>query len=921
MAIGESHRAPLKLFKYTFDLKFNASRDTVIESLRALIHGQKFPTCVKKGMKITGANITTVCLSNVNKTQCMCENQYVWPSEQCSKHGVCGPNHNDTCRCIASLPSDEPICRRPPAPLKLFKYTIDIKINASRDAVIERLRALIHGQKFPTCVKKGMKISGANITTVCLSNVNKTQCKCENQYVWSSEQCTKHGVCGPKYNDTCRCIASLPTDGPFCRRPPAPLKSFKYTIDIKINASRDTVIESLRALIHRQKIPTCVKKGMKISGVKITTVCLSNVNKTQCKCENQYVWSSEQCSKHGVCGPNHNDTCRCMGSLPTDGSRSAGDNLSFKYTIDIKFNASRDTVIERLRGLIHGQKFPTKGMKISGANITTVCLSNVNKTQCKCENQYVWPSEQCSKHRVCGSNHNDTCRCIASLPTDGPFCRRPPAPLKPFKYIIDIKINASRDTVIERLRALIHGQKFPTCVKKGMEISGVNITTVCLSNVNKTQCKCENLYVWSSEQCTKHGVCGPNHNDTCRCIACLPTDGAFCRRPPAPLKSLKYTIDIKFNASRDVVIERLRALIHGQKFPTCVKKGMKISGANITTVCLSNVNKTQCKCENQYVWSSEQCSKHGVCGPNHNDTCRCIASLPTDGAFCQRPPAPLKLLKYTINMKINASSDTVIERLRALIHGQKFPTCVKKGMKISGVNITTVCLSNVNKTQCKCENQYVWSSEQCSKHGVCGPNHNDTCRCIASLPSDGPFCRRPLEPPTTMAAPTITAATTTLAPTTTAELTTTTLATSPNNNNGTNNSNTDTNNNDGTTNNNTGTNSNGSTNNIDGTNNSYSGTNNNEGTNNNTDTNNNNNGTNNHFCGTNNKTGTNNIGGTNNTGTNNNKADNTNNAKNSNNTETNNKTKTTNNNAKTSNNTKNSNNTETNNNAKNSNNT
>ena len=51
----------------------------------------------------------------------------------------------------------------------------------------------------------------------------------------------------------------------------------------------------------------------------------------------------------------------------------------------------------------------------------------------------------------------------------------------------------------------------------------------------------------------------------------------------APLKSFKYSIDIKINASRDVVIERLRDLIHGQKFPTCVKKGIKISGVGITT--------------------------------------------------------------------------------------------------------------------------------------------------------------------------------------------------------------------------------------------------------------------------------------------------------------------------------------------------
>ncbi len=31
--------------------------------------------------------------------------------------------------------------------------------------MIEHLRALILGQKFPVCVKKGMKISGATIAT------------------------------------------------------------------------------------------------------------------------------------------------------------------------------------------------------------------------------------------------------------------------------------------------------------------------------------------------------------------------------------------------------------------------------------------------------------------------------------------------------------------------------------------------------------------------------------------------------------------------------------------------------------------------------------------------------------------------------------------------------------------------------------
>ncbi|XP_039536691.1 uncharacterized protein LOC120485133 isoform X10 [Pimephales promelas] len=744
--------APLKSFKYTIDIKINASNEAVIERLRALIRGQKFPICVKKGMKISSANITAVCLSNSSKTECKCENQYVWPSEQCSKHGVCGHSQNGTCGCITSLPTEGAFCRPPPAPLKSFKYTIDIKINASKEAVIERLRVLIRGQKFPICVKKGMKISSANINAVCLSNSSKTECKCESQYVWPSEQCFKHGVCGHSQNGTCGCITSLPTEGAFCQPPPAPLKSFKYTIDIKINASKEAVIERLRALIRGQKFPMCVKKGMKISSANITAVCLSNSNKTECKCENQYVWPSEQCFKHGVCGHSQNGTCGCITSLPTEGAfcrPTPAPLKSFKYTIDIKINASNEAVIERLRALIRGQKFPIcvkKGMKISSANINAVCLSNSNKTECKCENQYVWPSEQCSKHGVCGHSQNGTCGCITSLPTEGAFCRPPPAPLKSFKYTIDIKINASKEAVVERLRALIHGQKFPMCVKKGMKISSANITTVCLSNSSKTECKCESQYVWPSEQCSKHGVCGHSQNGTCGCITSLPTEGAFCRPPPAPLKSFKYTIDIKINASKEAVIERLRALIRGQKFPICVKKGMKISSANINAVCLSNSSKTECKCESQYVWPSEQCFKHGVCGHSQNGTCGCITSLPTEGAFCRPPPAPLKSFKYTIDIKINASKEAVIERLRALIRGQKFPMCVKKGMKISSANINAVCLSNSSKTECKCENQYVWPSEQCSKHGVCGHSQNGTCGCITSLPTEGAFCRPPPAP-------------------------------------------------------------------------------------------------------------------------------------------------------------------------------
>ncbi|XP_051963892.1 adhesion G protein-coupled receptor F5 isoform X32 [Xyrauchen texanus] len=255
---------------------------------------------------------------------------------------------------------------------------------------------------------------------------------------------------------------------------------------------------------------------------------------------------------------------------------------------------------------------------------------------------------------------------------------------KSFKYVIDIKINASREMVQDRLRTLLQGYTYPNSVNRNVTILNVNLNTT------------------------------------------------------PPPKLIKYIIDFKINASNADVIERLRGLINGKKFPNSVKKCMQISSANITTVCLSDANKTECKCENQYVWSSEQCSKQGVCSHNQNATCGCINSAPTDGTFCQRTPAPpLKSFKYTIDFKINSSREDVIERFRALIHGQNFPISIKNCMQLSSVNITNLCLSNANKTECKCENQYVWSSEQCCSH-----NPNSTCEFVNTAPVDGIFCQR-----------------------------------------------------------------------------------------------------------------------------------------------------------------------------------
>lgn len=50
-----------------------------------------------------------------------------------------------------------------------------------------------------------------------------------------------------------------------------------------------------------------------------------------------------------------------------------------------------------------------------------VCDFNATGYQCKCEDQYFWPCDMCTKHGSC-SDTNDTCSCVSSL-IDGQFCQ------------------------------------------------------------------------------------------------------------------------------------------------------------------------------------------------------------------------------------------------------------------------------------------------------------------------------------------------------------------------------------------------------------------------------------------------------------------------------------------------------------------
>ncbi|MBN3314374.1 AGRF5 protein, partial [Atractosteus spatula] len=97
---------------------------------------------------------------------------------------------------------------------------------------------------------------------------------------------------------------------------------------------------------------------------------------------------------------------------------------------------------------------------------------------------------------------------------------------------------------------------------------------------------------------------------------------------------LEYIVDIELNVSDKSIIEQLMTFMN-TLFPIHITNNFNITGANVTTVCTQSGNEIRCECENNYVWSFDNCTKYGSCSNISGNTCTCIKNLPPDGLFCQ----------------------------------------------------------------------------------------------------------------------------------------------------------------------------------------------------------------------------------------------------------------------------------------------
>ncbi|XP_068432864.1 adhesion G protein-coupled receptor F5-like [Clinocottus analis] len=472
--------------------------------------------------------------------------------------------------------------------------------------------------------------------------------------------------------------------------------------------------------------------------------------------------------------------------------KRAAASAPIEYDVDVELNITDIELVLYLKSLLAGGAV-TMGLSpivnVTHINITTVCSPSSGGYQCRCEDQYRWPCDHCVTYGTCGNVTEDTCGCINTVPPDGQYCQPadqlnflpcnvsttstpPTTPPVLYEYVISVELNTTDAAVIERLRSI----SYPV-ITDDIQVSDLNISTVCSPSSGGYQCRCEDQYRWPCDHCVTYGTCGNVTEDTCGCINTVPADGQYCQ--PAdqltPPVLYEYVISVELNTTDAAVIERLRSI----SYPV-ITDDIQVSDLNISTVCSPSSGGYQCRCEDQYRWPCDHCVTYGTCGNVTEDTCGCINTVPPDGQYCQpadqlnflpcnvsttsTPPTPPVLYEYVISIKLNITDAAVIERLRSI----SYPV-ITADVQVSDLNISTVCSPSSGGYQCRCEDQYRWPCDHCVTYGTCGNVTEDTCGCINTVPADGQYCQ-----PADQLNSTVCSKTTTKPPTTTPIVNTTT---------------------------------------------------------------------------------------------------------------------------------------------------
>ncbi|XP_071334666.1 adhesion G protein-coupled receptor F5-like isoform X3 [Trachinotus anak] len=403
------------------------------------------------------------------------------------------------------------------------------------------------------------------------------------------------------------------------------------------------------------------------------------------------------------------------------------------------------------------------------------------------------------------------------------------AALNSSDYVLEAVINVSD---LDRFRTILSQLTLTLLINNTVEITSIETTTVCSSNASRYQCRCEENYAWSFNNCIISGACDAIVGGTCGCIDDLPADGQFCQlntsipettpspTPPHGIVDIDLVLDLRIPASSvpSNFIDQARNSLSLIPFFFPITESLIVTSLNVTTVCYPYlVGGLQCQCEEGFAWPCDKCDINSSCSNGTTEICTCRNGLPPDGEFCEpitntslcptptpettpsptppnettpspTPPHGIVDIDLVLDLRIPASSvpSNFIDQARNSLSLIPFFFPITESLIVTSLNVTTVCYPYlVGGLQCQCEEGFAWPCDKCDINSSCSNGTTEICTCRNGLPPDGEFCEPitntslcPTPTPETTPSPTPpNVTTTTEMTTTTTEITTTPMTT------------------------------------------------------------------------------------------------------------------------------------------------
>ncbi|XP_019751776.1 adhesion G protein-coupled receptor F5-like isoform X3 [Hippocampus comes] len=313
----------------------------------------------------------------------------------------------------------------------------------------------------------------------------------------------------------------------------------------------------------------------------------------------------------------------------------------YQYEVSVELNVTSVETVDYLRRLLHNSSSSLPlgpSANLTHINITQVCYLNGSNFQCRCEEDFFWPSDTCVTYQACDEIVNDACTCINDIPPEGHYCEPKTDP--PFATTV-----SSTAATLEPTTPTNAELSSPTTLDTTTVVPTTATDTLFPTTVTNTAATLEPTIPTNTAPSYTSTFKTATSGVPTTVTSTTPVSTTVSSTPTAvsttsaatPPFVFEYVLTIELSTTNESVINRLRSILRNVTYPIAVDVGgyPTISEINMTTVCSPSSDGVQCRCEDRYRWSCDQCFLHGSCDNITDDACGCIEGIPLGGLYCQ----------------------------------------------------------------------------------------------------------------------------------------------------------------------------------------------------------------------------------------------------------------------------------------------